>query len=79
MSHADPWNEASRLEHLLDAELRAEIERAGVRAAARSFCEGKCRHDDGSCPLGHAIHTQAACPLWMYVQDVTSEIVPDDH
>jgi hypothetical protein len=77
MSHADPWNEIQRLEQLLDADLRAELQRSELRATAESFCVDKCRVD-GSCPIGHALHSKADCPLFMYMDEVTSAIVSDE-
>lgn len=76
MLHADPWNEIARLEQLLDADLRAEFQRSELRASAESFCASKCRVDE-SCPIAHAIDSKDDCPLFMYIRELTSAIVPE--
>ena len=76
MAHADPWDEVQRLEQLLDADLRAELQRSELRAAAEAYCVGKCRVH-GACPIDEAIATKAECPLFKYTEAVASAIVPD--
>ncbi|MBT8488802.1 MAG: hypothetical protein KJO65_08285 [Gemmatimonadetes bacterium] len=76
MSHADPWDEVQRLEQLLDADLRAELQKSKLRAAAESYCVDKCRVD-GSCPIERALPVKADCPLFKYTRAVTDAIVPD--
>lgn len=76
MSRADPWDEVQRLEQLLDADLRAELRRSELRAAAESYCVDKCRVE-GSCPIEGSLPTKDDCPLFKYTAALTSAIVPD--
>lgn len=76
MSHADPWDEVQRLEQLLDADLRAELQKSKLRAAAETYCVDRCRVD-GSCPMEKALPTRADCPLFKYTEALNSAIVPD--
>lgn len=76
MSHADPWDEIQRLEELLDADLRAELQKSELRAKAESYCVGTCRAE-GSCPIEQALTTKSDCPLFKYTEALTAAIVPD--
>jgi hypothetical protein len=67
MSYADPWDECTRLEDLLETDLFRQAERSSLHAAAEAFCTGKCRVNDG-CRLADAIDSRADCPLWIYVR-----------
>lgn len=67
MHHADPWDEIVRLETILEADLRAELERSRLYASAERFCTERCRVDD-RCRLADAIPDSHACPLWMYLR-----------
>lgn len=67
MKHADPWDEIPRLETLLEAHLRAGLERSRLYASADCFCTERCRLDD-RCRLADAIPDEHACPLWMYLR-----------
>ena len=69
MIHADPWNEISRLQDAMEADLLAELDQARLNASATSFCVEKCRVDC-RCPLRGALASRAQCPLWMYVREM---------
>jgi hypothetical protein len=67
MTRADPWNESTRLEDALEADLLRQLERARLWSSAESFCVESCRVDC-RCPLAGALQSKDHCPLWAYMR-----------
>jgi len=64
MSIADPWDEAPRLERVLEAELMRQAERSALYTSAEEFCERRCR-TEGRCRY---VESKPDCPLWLFLR-----------